>query len=129
MNSELINKTEEFLKAKFDSGLYLNAHPDAKAYRLEHSYRVANIGKQIAEEEGFDVYRIHEILANDGFIEKDHEDKLSYSEARLEKLRSFRELPMATRAAEKMWLSRLDFYISFFEKLVDQLKCSKSILE
>lgn len=54
MDRELITKTEEFLKEKFDSGLYLNAHPDAKAYRLEHTYRVANIGRQIAAEEGFD---------------------------------------------------------------------------
>ena len=54
MDRELISKTEKFLNDKFDSGLYLNAHPDAKSYRLEHSYRVANIGRQIALEEGFD---------------------------------------------------------------------------
>ena len=54
MDRELIRKTQDFLKEKFDSAVYLNAHPDAKAYRLEHSFRVANIGLRIAGSEGFD---------------------------------------------------------------------------
>ena len=54
MNKLLIQKTEAFLKQKLDGGAYLNAHPEAKAYRLEHTYRVANIGKTIARKEGFD---------------------------------------------------------------------------
>ena len=55
MNTDLITKTENFLKQKFDNGAYFKDHPDEKAYRLEHSYRVANIGKEIAVKEGFDV--------------------------------------------------------------------------
>ena len=47
-------KTEEFLKEKFNAAVYLNEHPEAKAYRIEHSYRVANIGLEIARGEGFD---------------------------------------------------------------------------
>ena len=54
LNRELTEKTERFLREKFDAALYLNAHPEAKAYRLEHSYRVANIGVRIARGEGFD---------------------------------------------------------------------------
>ena len=54
LNREMIAKTEAFLKQKFDSAIYLNQHPDAKAYRLEHSYRVANIAREIAQAEGFD---------------------------------------------------------------------------
>ncbi len=54
MNHELIEKTEKFLKERFDSAIYLNLHRDAKIYRLEHSYRVANIGRQIAAKEGLD---------------------------------------------------------------------------
>ena len=54
LDKELVRKTEEFLKERFDSALYLNSHPEAKAYRLEHTYRVANIGRKIAEKEGFD---------------------------------------------------------------------------
>ena len=54
LNMELVVKTEEFLKQKLDGGAYLNANPQAKAYRLEHTYRVANIGRRIAQAEGFD---------------------------------------------------------------------------
>lgn len=54
LNREMIARTEAFLKQKFDSAIYLNQHPDAKAYRLEHSYRVANIAREIAQAEGFD---------------------------------------------------------------------------
>jgi uncharacterized protein len=54
LNRELTGKTEAFLKAKYDDGEYFSQHPDAKAYRLEHTYRVANIGRQIAAKEGFD---------------------------------------------------------------------------
>ena len=54
MNSELIRRTESFLRRKFDEGAYLTAHPADKAYRLEHTYRVANIGREIARRAGFD---------------------------------------------------------------------------
>ena len=54
MNAELIIKTEEFLKSRFDEAVFLSLHPEAKAYRLEHSCRVANIGRLIAQREGFD---------------------------------------------------------------------------
>lgn len=56
-NKELIAKAEAFIKDKFDSSEFLNAHPADKEYRLQHSYRVANIGKKIAEAEGFDVVK------------------------------------------------------------------------
>ena len=217
IDRELISKTEEFLKKKYDSGLYLNEHPEEKAYRLEHSYRVANIGRKIAQEEGFDetemiiacllhdvsyceefgedgwrehgrmsariarpflqelgleedriqdicygiaihvddeadfpgertpfaltvgdadnidrfdVYRIHENLTNDGFMGMDYDEKLEYAVKRLARLRELIELPNATGAAEEqLWKSRLNYYISYFEKLTDQLRSSKSIID
>ena len=216
MDRELVRKTEDFLKRKLDSGLYLNAHPDAKAYRLEHTYRVANIGRRIAAEEGFDetemviacllhdvsyceefgeegwmehgrlsariarpfltelglsedrindicygiaihvddeadfegertafalsvvdadnidrfdVYRIHEGLVNEGFIDMSFDEKYEYAKKRLARLKELKNLPVATKAAERMWKDRLDLYVSFYEKLVDQLNSSKSILE
>ena len=52
---DMIPKTESFLKETFAASAYLQSHPAEGAYRLEHSYRVANIAKQIAEAEGFDV--------------------------------------------------------------------------
>ena len=55
MNREMISKTEAYLKDTFASSTYLQANPSDRDYRLEHSYRVANIAKAIAEAEGFDV--------------------------------------------------------------------------
>lgn len=55
MNTEIIVKTEAFLKDTFAASTYLRANPADRDYRLEHSYRVANIAKSIAEAEGFDV--------------------------------------------------------------------------
>ena len=55
MNREMIAKTEAFLKETFVASTYLQANPTDRDYRLEHSYRVANIAKAIAEAEGFDV--------------------------------------------------------------------------
>lgn len=55
MNTEMITKTEAYLKETFAASTYLQANPSERDYRLEHSYRVANIAKAIAEAEGFDV--------------------------------------------------------------------------
>lgn len=61
MNKEMIVKTEAFLKDSFAASTYLQSHPTERDYRLEHSYRVANIAKAIAETEGFDV--THAVIA------------------------------------------------------------------
>lgn len=55
MNTDLIARTEVFLKETFAASTYLEANSAQRDYRLEHSYRVANIAKTIAEAEGFDV--------------------------------------------------------------------------
>ena len=211
----LIEKTEAFLKQKLDNGVYLNAHPEAKAYRLEHSYRVANIGRQIAAREGFDetemviacllhdvsyceefgedgwrehgrrsaalarpfltelglpedrihdicygiaihvddeagfsgertpfalsigdadnidrigAYRIHETLCGDGFLELPPEKKPALIEGRLSRLQGLWDMELGTQAARELWNERLSFYLSFYEKLLLQLRCSRSIL-
>ena len=54
MDRILVEKTEKFLKEKYDASPVLNADPKRRAYRLEHSFRVANLGRIIAREEGFD---------------------------------------------------------------------------
>ena len=61
MNTEMIAKTETFLKDTFAASTYLQSNPADRDYRLEHSYRVANIAKTIAEAEGFDV--THAVIA------------------------------------------------------------------
>ncbi len=50
-HNELIHRTEVFLKETFGNSLL---DPKACAYRLEHSYRVANIGREIALKEDLD---------------------------------------------------------------------------
>ena len=54
MTREMVKKTERFLKELFDASPFMTAHPEDRASRLEHTYRVANIGRQIAQAEGFD---------------------------------------------------------------------------
>jgi len=215
LKHEWIRQTEEFLKRKLDAGIYLTQRQDAKNYRIEHSYRVANIGRRIALSEGFDetemviacllhdvsyceefgengwkdhgrrsaqiarpflaklgvaedriddicygiaihvddeagfagertafalsigdadnidrfdAYRIHETLSNDGFLEKSFEEKLAYATQRLARLRELRGMPMGTASADEMWRARLSFYCTFYDRLVDQLECSKGII-
>ena len=47
----IIKRAEEFLHHKFNDSSYFREHPGEKAYRLEHSIRVANIGAAIARQE------------------------------------------------------------------------------
>lgn len=51
----MIAKTEAFLKKTLENSEYLRDKPEQLSYRLEHSYRVANVGKAIAQAEGFSV--------------------------------------------------------------------------
>lgn len=93
--NELIKKTEDFLKEKFRNSEYLNNNPSAKAYRLEHSYRVANIGKVIAERESFDVTEmiiaclLHDVAYCEEF--KTQEDWLNHGRKSAQTARPFLE--------------------------------------
>lgn len=53
--SDKIEQTKAFVIRKFDESPYFMEHPENKAYRLEHTMRVANIGEQIARAEGLDI--------------------------------------------------------------------------
>lgn len=50
-----VERTEQFLKETFANSTYYAAHQSEMEYRLEHSYRVANIAKKIAQKEDMDV--------------------------------------------------------------------------
>ena len=52
--TERIIKTEAFLREKLKESPYFADHPEAGAYRLEHTFRVARIGGAIARAEGMD---------------------------------------------------------------------------
>lgn len=51
LNRHTVGMAEAFLREAFAQS---DQPRDAKDYRLEHSYRVANIGRRIAEKEGLD---------------------------------------------------------------------------
>ncbi|MBQ2893333.1 MAG: HD domain-containing protein [Oscillospiraceae bacterium] len=215
MDREMIAKTEAFLKETFSNSTYLQGDPAGRDYRLEHSYRVANIAKQIAEAEGFDVtcaviggllhdiayceemkekadwknhgrrsaeiarpfleslgmsadavneicygiaihvddeadfewkrtavsetvgdadnidrfdaYRIYETLEYLKFSEMNLEDKQEKVASTLDRLTKFKEMKLGTATAKKLWLERLDYYISFYERLKAQLENSTAI--
>ena len=77
-----IEKTKAFLLQKFDESPYYADHEDEKAYRLEHTMRVANLGEQIARAEGLDVEALviacllHDVSYCEEF--KGKEDKLNH---------------------------------------------------
>ena len=56
MDTDKLTKTAEFLKAELSKmAFYKDNNQRMADYRIEHSYRVANIGAQIAVAEGLDV--------------------------------------------------------------------------
>lgn len=55
---ERIKKTVTFLDTKLKQSSYFTEHPTERVYRFEHSIRVANIGKEIAEKEGLNVLNL-----------------------------------------------------------------------
>ena len=95
MNTEMIAKTEVFLKDTFAASSYLQANPTDRDYRLEHSYRVANIAKTIAGAEGFDVtYAVIGVLLHDiAYCEemKTYEDRVNHGHRSAEIARPFLE--------------------------------------
>ncbi len=50
-----IEKTIKFLQDEFDHSPYMKTNPNSKEYRLNHTYRVAAIGKEIATKENLNV--------------------------------------------------------------------------
>ena len=77
-----VQKTLEFLREQFENSVYFQARPTARAYRFEHSVRVAKIGAAIARAEGMDgealavACLLHDVYYRETFPEgydiKDH---------------------------------------------------------
>ncbi len=53
--TDRIEKTMTFVRRKLAENPWFQARPEAGAYRLEHTLRVAGIGREIARREGFPV--------------------------------------------------------------------------
>ena len=52
--TERVEKAVAFLRERLAESPYFEEHPEKLAYRLEHTFRVAWIGREIAQREGFD---------------------------------------------------------------------------
>ena len=52
--TERVEKTAAYIREKLAESTYYVKNPEAGAYRLEHTYRVARIGAEIARQEGID---------------------------------------------------------------------------
>lgn len=53
--TDRMQKTIDFLRQKLAQSPYFAKHPEAGDYRLEHTFRVTRIGREIAEKEGFSI--------------------------------------------------------------------------
>lgn len=75
--TEKVERTKAFLLQKFEESGYYAGREIEKAYRLEHTMRVANLGKQIAEAEGMDAEALtiacllHDVSYCEGFADSD----------------------------------------------------------
>lgn len=76
----------------------------------------------------FDVYRIYETLEYKGFSKLSLPEKQEIVQTTLGRLKGYREMKLATKTATELWQTRLDYYISFYEKLGMQLENSLAIL-
>lgn len=216
MDMTLIAIAERFLQDTFAASPYLSDHPADRDYRLEHSYRVANISGTIARAEGlhvtyaviagllhdiaycqemvtredwqnhgrksaamarpfleslglgceavndicyaiaihvddtadfswkrtafsettgdadnidrFDAYRIYETLEHQKFSQLTLEQKRAAVASTMERLTAYKDLPLGTPTAKALWISRLEDYLGFYEKLNAQLNSSSRIL-
>lgn len=211
----LIQITEEYLKNAFNQSGAAERDAASATYRIEHSYRVANIGRIIAQKEGFDetamvigcllhdvsycrefttpeeqrghgrlsakiarpflnelglsrevvedicygiaihvddtadfdgtrtpfaetisdadnidrfdAYRLYEGLLYVKFHEMTLAEKRQRVAAMNKQLQSLKDYHMATQTAEQLWQERINYAISFYQKLNAQLQASDTL--
>jgi len=113
---------------KMMSGLGIAIHVDDEAgFAGERTPFALSVG-DADNIDRFDVFRLHETLCGDGFLEMGFDEKREYVEKRLAGLKKLTGFPMGTKTAEELWRSRLSFCISFYEKLAGQLENSRCVL-
>lgn len=91
--NDLIFETIAFLKNTFKNSNYLEQHPYERDYRLEHSFRVANIAKTIAEKESLNINNavVAGLLHDIAYCEemKNREDQMNHGRKSAEIARPF----------------------------------------
>lgn len=105
--TEQIEKTVDFLRRKLAESPYFEKHPEAGEYRLEHTFRVARTGREIAEREGFSVENmtlaclLHDVSYCREF--RDHQDWLDHGREAARIARPFlTELGLAAAEVEEI---------------------------
>lgn len=105
--TERIEKTVAFLRRKLAESPYFEKHPEAGEYRLEHTFRVARIGRKIAEREGLSVENmtlaclLHDVSYCREF--RDHQDWLDHGREAARIARPFlTELGLAAAEVEEI---------------------------
>jgi len=73
----------------------------------------------------FDASRLYEALQNADYMNLPLEEQREFVTTRLTKLKKIREIPFSTATATAMWQEKIDFQISFIEKLKNQVEHSK----
>lgn len=76
----------------------------------------------------FDAYRIYETLQHNKYDEKSSTDKKTFVEESLKRLNKYLDMPFGTKTATQLWKTRLEFYISYYGRLQDQLLFSRKIV-
>ena len=74
----------------------------------------------------FDVYRIYESLQWMQFSEMPLVEKQNQVSSIIDKLTRYKEMKLGTETAKKLWIERLDYQLSFYEKLKAQLDNSSA---
>lgn len=215
--ADRVRAAQAYLRETFEKSDYMAAHPEVKRYRLEHSLRVANLGRNIARAEGldaealavacllhdisyaegmvthelmvehgrisariarpfveglyadrsvsgeilfgiaahsdgkadfpgeetalsasvgdadnidrFDVFRIHEKLVTNGFLEMAEEERRELCDTAIRRLDGYAAMTFATATATALWADRVAFQREFFRRMLAQLDASGEVAD
>jgi len=118
-------RIEENLKEEICYGIAI--HVDDKAdFEGERTPFAETIGDS-DNIDRFDVYRIYENLQNSHFSDLTHEEQLNYVVEKINKIRELEKMKLGTTTANQMWLERLSYQLSFFNKLKNQIENGEAI--
>lgn len=103
-------------------------HVDDKAdFTWEHT-AFSNLVGDADNIDRFDAYRIYETLEYRNFSSLAFSEKQAMVNTSLERLEQLKGLPFGSPTATTLWVQRLEYYISFYQRLQDQLCNSTQIL-
>jgi len=75
----------------------------------------------------YDALRLYETLLNDDFVNLSIEDEIAIAKKRIDGFTKARDYQYATKTGQALWQDRVDFQISYYKRLKDQLEKSFDI--